>query len=438
MNQEPIGQHIVLRYVYAILLIIVIAVAAVTGSLFLIQKDNRLVRDRVEFFHLESALESEKLARETETLHDLLVASSTSDQTSPLGAAGISRAKIGHRGLLHSMRSRIARLSTLQDQYQAATIASTLQRLIDQFERIDDRIRASETEPGSIASVAALRLTIRQFDRLHAISIENELRKVAEKQKQAPRFFGILSLGLAFSVIAVLYLITSLRSSLARQRKVETDLAEAQERLHQTRKLEALGQLVGGVAHEFNNSLTSILGHTELLLDKSSDNENAENGLEEIRTAGLRAASLTQQLLGFSRQQHPNRSTLDLNDLVRNSEEKLQQMVGSGIELTCDYVDGPYLVELDPAITAIQFRFGLLERITGLNLKTRYNALLNRATTNGSAEVTSLLASPLLLSGSDAAVRAAVTELEEAKTVDATGKETVDSLAVMKVNERSA
>jgi len=70
----------------------------------------------------------------------------------------------------------------------------------------------------------------------------------------------------------------------------------------------------------------------------------------------------------------------------------------------------------------------VLERITGLNLKTRFNSLLNRATTNASAEVTSFLASPLLLKGSDATVRAAVTELEKA--------ETVDSIVVMKVVER--
>lgn len=348
MNQKPIGKHIVLRYVYAMLVIIVIAVTAVTVSLFVIQNDNRVIRDRIGFFHLESTLESEKLARETETLHDLLVAPSTSDQSISRGAAGVSGAKIGRRGLLHSMRSRIERLSALQDQYDSVTIASTLQRLIDQFERIDKKIRAPVIDPESVASIAALRLTIRQFDRLHAISIDNELRKLAEKQKQAPRFFGALSIGMGFSVIAVLYLITSLRSSLARQRKAETDLAEAREHLHQTRKLEALGQLVGGVAHEFNNSLTSILGHAELLLDKSTGNDNVENGLEEIRTAGLHAASLTQQLLGFSGQQHANRSVLDLNDLIRNLEEKLQQMVASGIKLTCAFVDGPYPVELDP------------------------------------------------------------------------------------------
>jgi len=70
----------------------------------------------------------------------------------------------------------------------------------------------------------------------------------------------------------------------------------------------------------------------------------------------------------------------------------------------------------------------VMERISGLNLKTRFNSLLNRSTTNGSAEVTAFLASPLMLEGSDAAVRAAVTELEKA--------ETVDSIAVMKVAER--
>jgi len=70
----------------------------------------------------------------------------------------------------------------------------------------------------------------------------------------------------------------------------------------------------------------------------------------------------------------------------------------------------------------------VMERISGLNLKTRFNTLLNRSTTTASAEVTSFLASPLMLEGSDAAVRAAVTELEKA--------ETVDSIAVMKVTER--
>lgn len=83
---------------------------------------------------------------------------------------------------------------------------------------------------------------------------------------------------------------------------------------------------------------------------------------------------------------------------------------------------------VDMKTTESEIENSVAERINGLNLKTRFNSLLSRATTSASAEITSFLASPLLLKGSDAAVRAAVTELENT--------ETVDSIAVMKVSER--
>ena len=112
-----------------------------------------------------------------------------------------------------------------------------------------------------------------------------------------------------------------------------TERMHLEEQLRNAQQLEAIGRLAGGVAHDFNNILSIIMGHGELLLADADVDERARNGLEQIRRAAERAASLTQQLLAFSRKQVLQPKVLDLNEAVADVQKMLSRVIGEDIEL---------------------------------------------------------------------------------------------------------
>ena len=129
------------------------------------------------------------------------------------------------------------------------------------------------------------------------------------------------------------------------------DVSERQrleDQLHQAQKIEAVGQLAGGIAHNFNNLLTAILGYTELLLGRLNTNDADRADLEEIRKAGERATALTGQLLAFSRKKAPMPEDIDLNSTVAELQGMLRRVVREDITLTCDFAPTPALIRIDP------------------------------------------------------------------------------------------
>jgi CheY-like chemotaxis protein len=108
--------------------------------------------------------------------------------------------------------------------------------------------------------------------------------------------------------------------------------------------MEAIGHLAGGVAHEFNNLLTAILGYTALLIDTLQDQPDVAADLQEIKKAGERAGSLTRQLLTFSRKQVVQPALLDLNEVLSELETMLRQVIGDDVEL--ETIKAPVLGQL--------------------------------------------------------------------------------------------
>jgi PAS domain S-box-containing protein len=112
-----------------------------------------------------------------------------------------------------------------------------------------------------------------------------------------------------------------------------TERKKLEAQLLQSQKMEAVGQLAGGVAHDFNNLLTGIIGYTDLLLMGNNLDEETSSTLQEIRGAGRRAAALTRQLLAFSRRQLLQPRVIDLNALVTEMEKMLRRLIGEDIDL---------------------------------------------------------------------------------------------------------
>jgi two-component system, cell cycle sensor histidine kinase and response regulator CckA len=128
-------------------------------------------------------------------------------------------------------------------------------------------------------------------------------------------------------------------------------MQEEQEKLHaqlqQAQKMEAVGQLAGGVAHDFNNMLTGILGYAALALEEAEEGTSLHTNLEEIQSAAQRSADLTGQLLAFARRQTVQPRVLDLNKLVHNTLKLLRRLIPEEIELTWLPGAGLWRVKMD-------------------------------------------------------------------------------------------
>jgi two-component system cell cycle sensor histidine kinase/response regulator CckA len=104
--------------------------------------------------------------------------------------------------------------------------------------------------------------------------------------------------------------------------------------LIQTQKMESVGQLAGGVAHDFNNMLSVILGYTNLALERIASEDPLHNDLQEVYTAALRSAAITRQLLAFARKQTISPQVLDLNEIIEGMLKMLRRLIGENIDFS--------------------------------------------------------------------------------------------------------
>ncbi|MBF0210303.1 MAG: response regulator [Desulfamplus sp.] len=140
-----------------------------------------------------------------------------------------------------------------------------------------------------------------------------------------------------------------LRQLIKEREIAEEEREKLQGQLIQSQKMESVGRLAGGVAHDFNNMLGVILGHSELALHEVNTNNRLHQSLEEIRKAAKRSADLTRQLLAFARKQTAAPKVLNLNQTVDSMLKMLNRLIGENIELIWLPCENLWRVLIDPS-----------------------------------------------------------------------------------------
>jgi PAS domain S-box-containing protein len=134
---------------------------------------------------------------------------------------------------------------------------------------------------------------------------------------------------------------------ISRRKVAEAQLAQVREHLYQVQKLESLGRLAGGIAHDLNNVLMPIMGYTQLLLGEFPEPGQVHDDLQEVYRAAERASTLVRQILAFSRKQVLQLEELDLNAVITNFGSMLTRLIGEHIELRLQLADDLCLVKAD-------------------------------------------------------------------------------------------
>lgn len=126
-----------------------------------------------------------------------------------------------------------------------------------------------------------------------------------------------------------------------------TDRKNLEDQLRLSQKMEAIGRFAGGIAHDFNNMMTAVIGFSDYLLSSRQDDDSLVSIIEQIKTAGQRAASLTQQLLAFSRRQVMETQLIDLQSIIGNLDQMLKQLIGEDIILSIAFDKEPSIIKSD-------------------------------------------------------------------------------------------
>ncbi len=143
-------------------------------------------------------------------------------------------------------------------------------------------------------------------------------------------------------------LLQGFMADITERKEAEAERERLTAQLNQAQKMESIGRLAGGVAHDFNNMLGAILGNTELAMEQVPPTSGVAADLQEIRKAAERSADLTRQLLAFARKQTISPKVFDLNEAVGGSLRMLRRLIGEDVDLRFQAGEGVGQVRMDP------------------------------------------------------------------------------------------
>ncbi|HKM90488.1 MAG TPA: PAS domain S-box protein [Candidatus Acidoferrales bacterium] len=261
--------------------------------------------------------------------------------TNFLGVPGVEAIVVNVRDITEQERAQEARevaegkFRTLVEQLPAITYVAE-PGPVGRWEYVSPQIETllGFTPQDWMADASTWWNRVHPEDRERVAEAEREFERTGKPMRQEYRMLARDGRVLWFRDEAVLLRRTS-SGSLVMQGVLYdiTDQRRLEDQLRQAQKMEAVGRLAGGVAHDFNNLLMVIQGHTSLLSERVPDGSAERRSLDQIQKSSERAASLTRQLLAFSRMQVMQPRVLDLNSVVADMGKMLRRLIGEHIEL---------------------------------------------------------------------------------------------------------
>ncbi len=212
-------------------------------------------------------------------------------------------------------------------------------------ELLDGAVRWSDLTPPELAHLGAQALTQLQAT---GVSPPWESATLRKDGGRVPVFMGAAMLE-SPQFIVVLADLTERKRAEAGRAHAETALRQSEEQLRQAQKMEAIGRLAGGVAHDFNNILSVIMSYGDLILDGLRDSDPLREDILEITKAASRAAGLTRQLLMFSRQQVAAPKVLGLHETLTAMTQMIQRILGEDVEMAIVAPEEGGRVKVDPS-----------------------------------------------------------------------------------------
>ena len=212
-------------------------------------------------------------------------------------------------------------------------------------ELLQGDVRWADLTPAEFAHLAA-----RAVDQLRTTGVASpwETESLRKDGQRVPVLIGVAMLEYP-KAIAFIVDLTERRKAEAGREQAELALRHSEEQLRQAQKMEAIGRLAGGVAHDFNNVLSVILGYAEFLLDELKAPDPLHDDVRQIHDAASRAAGLTRQLLLFSRQQVVEPRVVDLREVLLSMDKMLQRILGEDVALLLVAPQTDARVTVDPS-----------------------------------------------------------------------------------------